>query len=57
VYDDGSYGHFAGFERALGGAQGFLHPQFVGGEFVRQWQIRSRLRRSLLGSCCRNSQR
>jgi|SRR5579863_1046480 hypothetical protein len=26
---DGAYGHFSSFERALGTAQGLLHPQFV----------------------------
>jgi hypothetical protein len=30
AYDHRAYGDFAGFERALGGAQGFLHPKFVG---------------------------
>jgi len=29
--DDGAYRDLAGFEGALGRAQGFFHPQFVGG--------------------------
>src|SRR5258708_26546635 len=30
AHDDGAYGDFTGFQRALGGAEGFLHPEFVG---------------------------
>jgi hypothetical protein len=30
-YDHRAYGDFAGFERALGAAQGLLHPEFVFG--------------------------
>jgi hypothetical protein len=29
AYDDCAYWNFAGFEGALGGAQSFLHPEFV----------------------------
>ena len=29
-----AYRNFPGFERALGAAQSFLHPEFVGEEFV-----------------------
>jgi NADH-quinone oxidoreductase subunit I len=32
--DDGAHGHFTGFERTLGGAESFFHPQFVGGQPV-----------------------
>jgi hypothetical protein len=60
--DDGSDGHLARVERALGGAQGFLHPEFVGvefvwlgGDFVGQWLIRSSRRLSPQGSCCCNN--
>ena len=28
--DDGPDGNFSGFKRALGGAQGFFHPEFIG---------------------------
>ena len=28
---DRAYGHFSGFESALGAAEGFFHPEFVGG--------------------------
>ena len=31
AYDDCAHGNFAGFEGALGAAQGFLHPEFVVG--------------------------
>jgi hypothetical protein len=62
VHDNGSYWHFAGFECAMGGAQSFLHPEFVGGEFaglgvefVGQWLFRSSRRRSPQGSGCRNN--
>src|SRR5258708_24434086 len=30
AHGDGAYGDFTGFQRALGGAGGFLHPEFVG---------------------------
>ncbi len=33
AYDYRSHGHFFGVQRALGAAQSFLHPQFVGGRF------------------------
>src|SRR5947209_295650 len=41
--DDGSYGHFSSFERALSAAQCFLHP-----EFTRNWRgFRSGVRHRL----------
>jgi hypothetical protein len=36
AYDHRSYRDFAGFEGALRGAQGFFHPEFVGG---RRWSL------------------
>jgi hypothetical protein len=33
-------GDFSGFERALGGAEGFLHPEFVGfGREFGRWSL------------------
>jgi len=34
AHDHGSDRNLSGFQRALGGAQGFFHPQFVVAEFV-----------------------
>ena len=34
AHDYSAYRNFAGFERALGGAQSFLHPEFVVSELV-----------------------
>jgi hypothetical protein len=37
---DRSHRHFARLQGALSAAQGFLHPQFVGGKFVRRMVVR-----------------
>jgi hypothetical protein len=36
AHDDGTDGHFSGFERALRRAQGFFHPELVRGG---QWLV------------------
>lgn len=38
--DDSSHWHFADIERALGTAQGFVHPQFVRRKFFRRTLVR-----------------
>ena len=35
AHNDGSYGHFARLQCALGAAQGFFHAKFIGRKFVR----------------------